>query len=88
MEIYKDDEPIEIPDENLFLGDCKGIAIMPYEYEHMGKKHSEPQFYILTEDDGWWYMHEPEGSTFWITDLIEVLTRALPRAKELKDGSL
>ena len=54
--------------KELFLGECTGIALIP-----RGPNDSHICFMHLTEDDGCWFQSSGIHSTFWLTDLAEVL---------------
>jgi hypothetical protein len=52
MKLIKDYKTeIEVPDEHLFLGRCKGVALVP-----RGKDDPHVCIYICTEDDGNWFI--------------------------------
>jgi len=74
---------MEVPNKHLFLGSCKGVALMP-----RGSKDGHICFLVLTEDDGNWFVSTNSSSSFWIDDLIKQLTRAKKWMKKnaLKEG--
>lgn len=58
----------DVPEKHLFLGTCHGIALVP-----RGKNDNHICFYILTEDDGVWFVSNNMGSTYWLHDLKKQL---------------
>ena len=54
--------------EELFFGDCFGIALIPREEND---RHICLQ--ILLEDDEYWFAQENTFSSFWLSELQEVL---------------
>jgi hypothetical protein len=74
MKIYNygyHDEIIEVPEEHLFLGSCKGVVLLP-----RGKNDNHVCFVVVTEDDGLWFCSKNKGSSGWIGELAFQLERA------------
>ena len=71
MTIYSD-YPKELAYTKAFFGGQFGIALAP-----RGKDDPHVCFYILTEDDGTWFVKNEGGaSSFWIPDLISIIKEA------------
>lgn len=73
MRIYHSgrQEDMDIPEEHLFLGKCKGIALVP-----RGKNDPHICLLALAEDDGLWFASGNAFSSFWADDLEKSLARA------------
>ena len=63
----------EIPNKNLILGNCHGVAFVP-----RGPGDQHICMLMLTEDDEQWFLSQDGdmGSPSWLPDWIEVLERA------------
>lgn len=68
---YPNTHVTNIPNQHLFLGECKGVGLVP-----RGNNDNHILVLILTEDDGDWFISESGFSSFWIEDLKEQLQAA------------
>jgi ABC-type glycerol-3-phosphate transport system substrate-binding protein len=60
-----------------FLGMCFGIGLR----KRGGDADPHVEFTILVEDDGNWFLAPDGGSSYWMSDLQEVLTAAIDWVK-------
>jgi hypothetical protein len=77
MKIVCNDKPLNIPEEHLFLGECKGVALIP-----RSENDDHIYFLILTEEDGNWYCGNSRTSSYWIGELAHQILKAEKWLKE------
>lgn len=67
----------------LFLGNCHGVRLV-----HRRKDDTHIIYEILCEDDGHWFVSDGGGSSYWLSELIELLQYVHKWMKEnlVKDG--